>query len=97
MSSLSKSKSIQGPVDWSKAGPGLEGGSPGKGLPAGATGGGRGVSQKKMRDLGGWVLGRQYGDWLGPKKTWQALKGLVIGHLGAGRVLYIHCGKTWSL
>lgn len=55
MSSLSKSKSIQGPVDWSKAGPGLEGASPGKGLPAGATGGGRGVSQKKNE--GSWGLG----------------------------------------
>lgn len=50
-----------------------------------------------MRDLGGWVLGRQYGDWLGPEKTWQALKGLVRGHLGAGSELWIQCEKTWSL
>lgn len=55
MSSLSKSRSSQGPVDWSKAGPGLEGAVLGKGenLPAGAAGGGSGVSLKNTRGTSG--------------------------------------------
>lgn len=62
--SQSQSRSSQDPVDWPKARPGLEGGSLRKGehLPAGTAGGGRRASQRSMRDLEGWALGRQHGD-----------------------------------
>lgn len=96
MLSLSKSRSSQGPLDSPKVGPGLEGSSVGKVeyLLAEAAGGGRGASQRNMWDLGGWALGQQHGDWLGPEKTLQVLKGLVSSYLGDGKELWIPCEKT---